>query len=84
MTARWSDEVLNKSEVEVTIGQGAEASFSAAALPTVQLAGQRKRIDVSNANIGANFTARDWPGCRSALGAPGRRVQRQVLIALQP
>jgi hypothetical protein len=45
--------------VEVTIGQGAEASFSAAALQTVQVAGQRKRIDVSNANNGANFTARE-------------------------
>ena len=52
------DKVINKSEVEVTIGQGAEASFTAA-MQTVQVSGQRKRIDVSSANNGATFTARE-------------------------
>jgi hypothetical protein len=53
------DKVVNKSEVEVTIGQGAEASFIAAAMQKVQISGQRTRIDVSSANNGATFTARE-------------------------
>ncbi len=55
------DKVVNSSEVEVTIGQGAEASFVAAAsaVQTVQVTGQRKRIDVSNTNNGASFTAKE-------------------------
>jgi hypothetical protein len=53
------DKVVNTSEVEVTIGQGAEASFSAAAVQKVQISGQRTRIDVSSANNGATFTARE-------------------------
>jgi hypothetical protein len=52
------DKVINSSEVEVTIGQGAEASFGAA-LQTVQVTAQRKRIDVSNTNNGATFTAKE-------------------------
>jgi hypothetical protein len=51
------DKVVNTSEVEVTIGQGAEASFSA--VQKVQISGQRTRIDVSSANNGATFTARE-------------------------
>ncbi|WP_426174971.1 TonB-dependent receptor [Massilia sp. TWR1-2-2] len=51
--------VVATSEVEVTIGQGAEASFSAAAVQKVQISGQRTRIDVSSANNGATFTARE-------------------------
>ena len=48
------------AEVDVIIGQGVEASFAAAAgVQTVQVTGRRSRIDVSNTNNGATFTARE-------------------------
>ncbi len=53
------DKVVNSSEVEVTIGQGSDVSFAAAAVQSVQVTGQRKRIDVSNTNNGASFTAKE-------------------------
>ncbi|MBY0572108.1 MAG: TonB-dependent receptor [Undibacterium sp.] len=52
------DKVINTSEVEVLSGQGAEASFTSA-VQSVQVLGKRTKIDVSNTNNGANFTARD-------------------------
>jgi hypothetical protein len=54
------DKVVNTSNVDVTAGQGAEASFGAAKVQSVRIAGTRSKIDVSNTNNGANFTA-----CRS-------------------
>lgn len=45
--------------IEVLLGQGAEVSFAAKTLQTVQVTGQRTRIDVSNTNNGANFTAKE-------------------------
>ncbi|WLI89993.1 TonB-dependent receptor [Massilia sp. R2A-15] len=54
------DKVVQSNEVEVTIGQGADVSFAAAsAIQTVQVSGQRRRIDVSNTNNGATFTAKE-------------------------
>lgn len=59
-------QVAGTTEVEVILGQGAEASFGAAAPgaiagapQTVQVTGSRSRIDVSNTNNGAVFTARE-------------------------
>lgn len=51
--------VVQSSEVEVIIGQGVAASFTGAAVTTVQVTGRRSRIDVSNTNNGATFTARE-------------------------
>ena len=47
------------SDVEVIAGQGAEAIFAAAGVQSVQVQGRRTRIDVSNSNNGAVFTARE-------------------------
>ena len=45
--------------IEVLLGQGSEVSFGAKTLQTVQVVGQRTRIDVSNTNNGASFTAKE-------------------------
>jgi hypothetical protein len=50
--------VANSQEVLVTVGQGVDASFTAA-VAQVQITGRRSRIDVSNTNSGATFTARE-------------------------
>jgi hypothetical protein len=50
-------QVVKTVEVDVIVGQGVEASF--AALQSVQVTGRRTRIDVSNTNNGATFTARE-------------------------
>lgn len=49
--------VVNASEVEVIVGQGVEASFGK--VMAVQVTGRRSRIDVSNTNNGATFTAKE-------------------------
>jgi len=51
--------VTNTTEVDVLIGQGVDASFSAKAMQSVQVTGRRSRIDVSNSNNGATFTAKE-------------------------
>ena len=52
---------VRTAEVDVIIGQGMEASFgaAAAAVQKVEVSGRRSRIDVSNTNNGAVFTARE-------------------------
>jgi hypothetical protein len=48
------------TELDVIAGQGAEAVFAVAgAVQTVRVEGRRSRIDVSNTNNGAVFTARE-------------------------
>lgn len=56
---RWQVTTGGQTTVVETIaGQGAEATFvSDASVQTVQIAGRRSRIDVSNATNGAVFTA---------------------------
>lgn len=49
--------VTTTQEIEVLIGQGAEASFVAPGVQTVQVVGRRKTIDVSNTNNSVTFTA---------------------------
>lgn len=51
--------VVNTSEVQVNIGQGTDASFTATSIAKVQITGTRSRIDVSNTNSGATFSARE-------------------------
>ncbi|MDC8757254.1 TonB-dependent receptor [Janthinobacterium fluminis] len=51
--------VVSSTEADVIIGQGVDASFGAAALQSVQVTGRRNRIDVSNSNNGATFTAKE-------------------------
>lgn len=53
--------VVNTTEVDVIVGQGVDASFTAATagIQSVQVTGRRSRIDVSNTNNGATFTARE-------------------------
>ncbi|MBB3223558.1 TonB-dependent receptor [Pseudoduganella umbonata] len=51
--------VANTTEVDVRIGQGADASFSSKAMQAVQVTGRRSRIDVSNTNSGTTFNARE-------------------------
>jgi hypothetical protein len=43
----------------VQVGQGVNASFTAAAMQSVQVTGRRSRIDISNTNSGATFTAKE-------------------------
>jgi len=51
--------VAETSEVEVLIGQGAEVKFTGtASLAAVQVVAARRTIDVSSANSGAAFTAK--------------------------
>jgi hypothetical protein len=50
-------EVSKSTEVDVVAGQGADASFGA--VQSVQVTGRRSRIDVSNTNNGAVFTAKE-------------------------
>jgi hypothetical protein len=53
---------VKSTEVDVIIGQGADASFVAAPadnIQAVQVTGRRSRIDVSSTNNGASFTARE-------------------------
>ena len=45
--------------VEVLAGQGVEASFAQPGIQTVQVNARRSRIDISSANNGATFTARE-------------------------
>jgi hypothetical protein len=52
-----SGAVASSSEVDVLIGQGVDASFRDVA--RVEVSGRRTRIDVSNANNGATFTAKE-------------------------
>lgn len=51
--------VANTADVDVNVGQGTNASFTAAAVQSVQVTGRRSRIDLSNTNSGATFTARE-------------------------
>jgi hypothetical protein len=53
------DKVVDTTEVEVILGQGADASFTSAAVQKVEVSGRRNRIDVSNTNNGATFTAKE-------------------------
>ncbi|WP_229259495.1 TonB-dependent receptor [Duganella aceris] len=50
--------VAGTTEVDVQIGQGASASFTAA-VQAVQVTGRRSRIDLSSTNSGATFTAKE-------------------------
>jgi TonB-dependent Receptor Plug Domain len=47
------------ADLEVLAGQGVEAVFTAADLQTVKVSTRRTRIDISSANNGATFTARE-------------------------
>jgi len=47
------------TQLEVLAGQGVEAVFATAGVQQVQVTGRRSRIDVSNANNGATFVARE-------------------------
>jgi hypothetical protein len=51
--------VANTTEIDVNVGQGTNASFTAAVASRVEITGRRSRIDVSNTNSGATFTARE-------------------------
>ncbi len=51
--------VVNSTEIQVNVGQGTDASFTSSAIAKVQITGTRSRIDVSNTNSGATFTARE-------------------------
>jgi hypothetical protein len=50
--------VVDSTEVDVIIGQGVDASF-ASAIQAVQVTGRRSRIDVTNTNNGATFSAKE-------------------------
>ena len=51
--------VVNSAEVDVNVGQGTNTSFTAASVQSVKVTGRRSRIDISNTNSGATFTARE-------------------------
>ena len=50
---------MGATEVEVLAGQGVQAEFSTLGVAMVKIEGRRSRIDVSNTNNGAVFTAKD-------------------------
>jgi hypothetical protein len=52
-------QTINTAETDVLVGRGVEASFGGAVTQTVQVSGRRSRIDVSSANNGATFTAKE-------------------------
>jgi hypothetical protein len=47
------------ASVEVLAGQGVEAFFATPGITSVEVTGRRSRIDISSANNGATFTARE-------------------------
>lgn len=47
------------TQIEVLAGQGVEALFAADGVQSVQVTGRRSRIDISSANNGATFVARE-------------------------
>ncbi|NVM77407.1 hypothetical protein FHW83_003213 [Duganella sp. SG902] len=51
--------VVNTVEIDVLVGRGVEASFVAPGAKTVRITGHRSSIDVSSANNGATFTAKE-------------------------
>jgi len=53
--------VASTTEVDVIVGQGVDASFASASstVQSVRVTGRRNRIDVSNTNNGAVFTAKE-------------------------
>lgn len=51
--------VAATQEVEVLVGQGAEASFAAASVQTVKVSLRRRTLDLSNTNNGSTFTAKE-------------------------
>ncbi|MBR7800335.1 TonB-dependent receptor [Undibacterium fentianense] len=51
--------VVSTQEFDAVIGQGMEASFAAAAAQQVTVSAVRTRIDISNTNNGAIFTAKE-------------------------
>ncbi|MFS2137420.1 TonB-dependent receptor plug domain-containing protein [Duganella sp. Dugasp56] len=53
-----SGATVNITEIDVLVGRGVEASF-VAQVASVQVTGRRNRIDVSSANNGATFTAKE-------------------------
>ena len=50
---------MGTTEVEVLSGQGVHAEFAQAGIASVKIEGRRTRIDVSNTNNGAVFTAKE-------------------------
>jgi hypothetical protein len=50
--------LVQSTEVDLIIGQGVDASFTSS-VQSVQVTGHRNRIDVSNSNNGAVFTAKE-------------------------
>ncbi|TFW19104.1 TonB-dependent receptor [Duganella callida] len=50
--------VAKTQEIDVLIGQGVDASFLSS-VQAVQVTGRRSRIDISNSNNGATFTAKE-------------------------
>lgn len=57
VTLLKSGAVVRTLDVEVILGQGVDASF--ANVQTVEVAARRNRIDVSNTNNGATYTAKE-------------------------
>jgi hypothetical protein len=55
------DKVVSTRQVEVLIGQGADASFASGtqAIESVQVIARRQTIDVSSSNSGVTFTAKE-------------------------
>nr|WP_314861685.1 TonB-dependent receptor [uncultured Undibacterium sp.] len=51
--------VASTQQLDAIVGQGVDASFLSAATQTVTVSAMRSRIDVSNTNNGAIFTAKD-------------------------
>ena len=72
--------VVNTSEVQVNIGQGTDASFTATSIAKVQITGTRSRIDVSNTNSGIDHPAGTEHHARRL---PLRRQQRAFLRRLR-
>jgi hypothetical protein len=69
--------VVNTQEVDVLVGQGVDASFVAASsVQSVQVTGRRTRIDVTNTNNGATFTAKEL-----AKLPIGRNVESIIQLA---
>jgi hypothetical protein len=69
--------VVATTQVDASIGQGAEAVFApAAGIQTVQITGARRTIDVSSTNNGATFNARQL----AALPI-GRNVESIIQLA---
>lgn len=76
VTAMKDKAIVSSGTVDVLAGQGSEVVLNTAGVQTVQVSAKRTRIDVTNANNGATFTAKELDKL-----PVGRNIQAVIQLA---